>query len=151
MGAGGCRSNRHAAKMTFLIAKPSTGHNAWVKEAGPLQFGVEKAKINWGTYFQNAIRTRGSASSQFEDYSGKGPWVVVQNTSGEKRVLEAAKKMKEARARAAAIENEYKTLSVVQWCERYASFFYNRVTLNAGSEPDMGRLHILVCRSFSGS
>ncbi len=106
--------------MTFLIAKAaSTGHDAWVEETGPLHFGVEKSKINWGTYFQNAIRTRGSASSQFEDYSGRGPSVVVQNTSGEKRVLEAAKNMKEGRVSAAAIENDYKTLSVVQWCERY--------------------------------
>jgi hypothetical protein len=99
-----------------VVAKAgSTRHDAWVA----LEFGVEKSKINWGTYFQNAIRTRGSASSQFEDYSGKGPSVVVQNTSGEKRVLAAAKNMKDARARAATIENDYKTLSVAQWCERY--------------------------------
>ena len=84
-----------------------------------LEFGVEKSKINWGTYFQNAVRTRGSASSQFEDYSGRGPSVVVQNASGEKRVLEAAKNMKEARVRAVAIENDYKTLSTAKWCERY--------------------------------
>ena len=102
--------------MAFLIAKArSTRHDAWV----PLEFGVEKSKINWGTYFENAMRTRGSASSQFEDYSGRGPSVVVQNTSGEKRVLEAARNMKDARARAATIENDYKTLSVAQWCERY--------------------------------
>jgi hypothetical protein len=90
-----------------------------MEETGPLQFGVEKSKIKWGTYFQNAIRTRGSASSQFEDYSGRGPSVVVQNALGEKRILEAAKNMKEARARAAAIENDYKTLGAAQWCERY--------------------------------
>jgi hypothetical protein len=90
-----------------------------MQETGSLRFGVEKSKINWGTYFQNAVRTRGSANSQFEDYSGRGPSVVVRNTSGEKRILEAAKNMKEARARVAAIENDYKTLSVAQWCERY--------------------------------
>ena len=44
--------------------------------------------------------------------------VVVQNAFGEKRVLEAAKNMKGARS-AAAIENDYKTLSTAQWCERY--------------------------------
>jgi hypothetical protein len=90
-----------------------------MEETGPLQFGVEKSKINWGTYLQDAIRTRGSASSQFKDYSGRGPSVVVQNALGEKRVLEAAKNMKEGRARAAAIENDYKTLGAAQWCERY--------------------------------
>jgi hypothetical protein len=90
-----------------------------MEETGPLQIGVEKSKVKWGTYFQDAIRTRGSASSQFEDYSGSGPSVVVQNAFGEKRVLETAKNMKEARARAAAIENDYKTLSAAQWCERY--------------------------------
>jgi hypothetical protein len=90
-----------------------------MEETGPLRFEVEKSKINWGTYFQNAVRTRGSASSQFEDYSGRGPSVVVQNASGEKRVLEAAKNIKEARVRAVAIENDYKTLSAANWCERY--------------------------------
>jgi hypothetical protein len=88
-------------------------------ETGLLQFGVEKSKINWGTYLQDAIRTRGSAGSQFQDYSGRGPSVVVQNAFGEKRVLEAAKNMKEARTRAATIENDYKTLTTAQWCERY--------------------------------
>ncbi len=88
-------------------------------ETGPLQFGVEKSKIKWGTYFQDALRTRGSASSQFEDYSGGGPSVVVQNASGEKRVLQVTRSMKEARTRAAAIENDYKTLGPAQWCERY--------------------------------
>jgi hypothetical protein len=102
--------------MTCVIAKAgSTRHDAWV----PLAFGVEKSKIHWGTYFQNALRSRGSASSQFEDYSGRGPSVVVQNTSGDKRVLAGAENMKDARARAATIENDYKTLSVAQWCERY--------------------------------
>jgi hypothetical protein len=102
--------------MTCVIAKAgSTRHDVWV----PLEFGVEKSKIHWATYFQNAIRSRGSASSQFEDYSGRGPSVVVQNTSGDKRVLAAAKNMKDARARAVTIENDYKTLSVAQWCERY--------------------------------
>jgi hypothetical protein len=90
-----------------------------MEETGPLQFGVEKSKINWGAYFRDAIRPQGPASSQFEDYSGRGPTVVVQNAFGEKRVLEAAKNMKEARARAAAIEDDYKTLSTTQWCQRY--------------------------------
>jgi hypothetical protein len=45
--------------------------------------------------------------------------VVVQNAYGEKRVLEVTKNVKEARARAVAIENDYKTLGPAQWCERY--------------------------------
>ena len=87
--------------------------------SGPLQFGVEKAKINWGTYLQDMMRTRGSASSQFKDYSGRGPSVVVRNASGEKRVLEVTKTVKQARDRVAAIEQDYKTLGAAQWCESY--------------------------------
>ncbi len=90
-----------------------------MKEPAPLKVVVEKPKIKWGTYFQDMMRTRGSASSQFQDYSRSGPSVVVQNASGEKRVLQATKNVKEARDRAAAIENDYKSLGLAQWCERY--------------------------------
>ena len=103
-----------------LIAEaPATRQHSGMEETGPLQFGVEKSKMNWGTYFQDAMRTGGTASSQFEDYSGTGPLVVVQNAYGEKRVLEVTKNVKEARARSVAIENDYKTLGPAQWCERY--------------------------------
>jgi hypothetical protein len=90
-----------------------------MEEMGPLQFGVEKSKMNWGTYFQDAMRTRGTASSQFKDYSDRGPSVVVQNAYGVKWVLEVTKNVKEARARAVAVENDYRTLGPAQWCERY--------------------------------
>ena len=88
--------------------------------AGTLRFGVEKAKINWGTFFQDMMRSgRGAASSQFENYSGRGPSVVVQNANGEKRVLEVTKKLKDAQDRAAVIEGDFRTLSTEDWCERY--------------------------------
>jgi hypothetical protein len=90
-----------------------------VEASGLLHFEVEKPKINWGTFFQDMMRTRGSAGSQFQDYSGRGPSVVAQNGNGDKRVLEVTKSVKIARARAASIESDYKTLSVEQWCERY--------------------------------
>jgi hypothetical protein len=103
-----------------LIAEAATTWQAGVMEpSGRLQFGVEKAKINWGTYLQDMFRSRGSASSQFQSYSGRGPSVVVQNTRGEKQVIEVTKTVKEARDRAAAIEEDYKTLGPAQWCERY--------------------------------
>jgi hypothetical protein len=88
-------------------------------DSGTLRFGVEKAKINWGTFLQDIMRSRGSASSQFQNYSGRGPSVVVRNANGEKRVLEVSKTVKEARDRATAIETDFKTLDTAQWCERY--------------------------------
>jgi hypothetical protein len=103
-----------------LIAEAATTEQAGVMEpSAQLQFGVEKAKINWGTYLQDMFRSRGSASSQFQSYSGRGPSVVVQNARGEKRVIEVTKSVKEARDRAAAIAKDYKTLSATQWRERY--------------------------------
>jgi hypothetical protein len=86
--------------------------------ADTLRFGVEKAKINWGTLFRDTMRG-GSASNQFEDYSGRGPSVVVQNGHGEKRVLEVTKKLKDAQERASVIENDFRTLSTEDWCHRY--------------------------------
>jgi len=85
---------------------------------GPLKFGVEKAKIKWGAYFRDAMRS-GSASGQFEGYSGRGPSVVVENAQGERRILEVTSNVKEARKRAAAIESDYTTLGTAEWCERY--------------------------------
>ena len=84
-----------------------------------LKFGVEKAKIKWGSYLQDAIRSRGSASSQFQSYSGAGPSVVAQNSRGDKRVVEVVKSTKEARERVIAIEKDFVSLGVEQWCERY--------------------------------
>jgi hypothetical protein len=79
---------------------------------------VEKAKIKWGTLFRDTMRS-GSASSQFERYSGRGPSVVVTNANGERRVLEVTKTVKEARERAAAVEQDFTTLNTAEWCERY--------------------------------
>lgn len=59
-----------------------TGHDDRVG-ADTLRFAVEMAKIDWGTLFRDVMRG-GSASSQFEDYSGRGPSVVAQNANGEK-------------------------------------------------------------------
>jgi len=89
-------------------------------DAGTLRFEVQKAKINWGTFFQDMMRSGSVATgSQFENYSGRGPSVVVQNVHGEKRVIEVTKKLKDARDRAAVIEKDFKTLSTQDWCERY--------------------------------
>jgi hypothetical protein len=107
-----------------------------MEKTGPLQFDVEKSKINWGTYFKDTMRTRGAASSQFEDYSGSGPRVVVRNAYGEKKVLEVAKNAREARARAETIANDYITLGASQWCERYdvpSSFMTSQTTADAAS------------------
>lgn len=89
-------------------------------EAGTLRFGVEKAKLNWGAYFRDQVRGSSPAVGMtFENYSGKGPSVVIQNAKGEKRVIEVAKTVKEARNRATTMEQDFKTLTTAEWCERY--------------------------------
>jgi hypothetical protein len=84
-----------------------------------LRFEVTKAKINWGSLFQDMMRTGASGNTRFDNYSGRGPSVVVQNANGEKRVLEVTKKLKDAQDRAATIEGDFRTLSTEDWCERY--------------------------------
>ena len=86
-------------------------------EAGSLQFRVEKAKVNWSTYFQDMFRPKFGGG--FKSYSGKGPSIVVENQTGEKRVVEMTNTVKEARDRAATIEQDFKKLSTPEWCERY--------------------------------
>jgi hypothetical protein len=90
-----------------------------VVEAGTLRFEVEKAKIVWGAFLRDLGRWNPATASQFENYSGKGPSVVVHNANGEKRVLEVTTTVKEARDRATAIEHDFKTRSTAEWCERY--------------------------------
>ncbi len=62
---------------------------------------------------------RGAASSQFENYSGKGPSVVAHTANGEKRIIEVTKKLKDAQDRAAVIEKDFRSLSTEDWCDRY--------------------------------
>jgi hypothetical protein len=89
--------------------------------AGTLRFGVENPKLKWGAYFRDMMRGRSPAAGMtWENYSGRGPSIVIQNARGEKRVVEVVKSVKEARDRATTIEREYKTLDTAAWCERYS-------------------------------
>ncbi len=82
-----------------------------------LRFEVSKAKISWGTYFQDLMRP--AFGGGFKSYTGRGPSVVAENRAGERRVVEVAKTMEEAKERAATIEQDFKTFSTSEWCERY--------------------------------
>lgn len=92
-------------------------------EAGTLQFEVEKAKVNWRAFLHNMglgrTMSATTMNSRYDATSGPGPSVVVHNAIGEKRVLEVTKTVKEARDRVAAIEKDFNTLNLAQWCERY--------------------------------
>jgi hypothetical protein len=85
--------------------------------SGTLQFHVTKSKINWRTYFMDTMRPKFGGG--FEDYSGKGPSVVAENSKGETRVLAVCTKPKEAEATAATMEGDFRTLGPAAWCERY--------------------------------
>ena len=79
--------------------------------ASTLQFGVEKAKINWGAFIRNMGLGRTTSettmNSRYDPTSDRGPSVVVHNANGEKRILEVTKTVKEARDRVAAIEKDF--------------------------------------------
>ena len=99
-----------------------TGQDVGVA-AGRLQFGVEKAKVNWRAFIHNMglgrTMSASTMTSRYDPTSGPGPSVVVHNANGEKRILEVTKTVKEARDRVAAIEKDFKTFNLAQWCERY--------------------------------
>jgi CRISPR/Cas system CMR-associated protein Cmr5 small subunit len=84
---------------------------------GQLEFQVVKPRIKWGTYFQDLFRPKFGGG--FESYSGKEPSVVAQNASGENRVIAVFRSLQEAVEAATVIENDFKTLGVAAWCERY--------------------------------
>jgi hypothetical protein len=99
----------------FSIAEAApTGQNVGV-EAGTLQFGVEKAKVNWGAFIHNMglgrTMSETTMNSRYDPTSGPGPSVVVHNANGEKRLLEVTKTIKEARDRAAAMEQDLNRLT----------------------------------------
>lgn len=50
---------------------------------------------------------------------GGSPSVVAENLKGGKHVLEVAETAEEAEDRAATIEQDFRTLSPLEWCERY--------------------------------
>jgi hypothetical protein len=82
-----------------------------------LRFEVTNQKISWGTYLQDLMRPKFGGG--FKSYSGRGPSVVAENERGERRVIETTKSIKEARDRMAGIEQDFKTLSAAEWCDRY--------------------------------
>jgi hypothetical protein len=90
-----------------------------VQTSGTLRFEVYKPKLNLGALFRNTERASPATAGQWEDYSGGRPAVVVYNSNGETRVLETTNTVKEARKRAAAIEQDFKTLGAAEWCVRY--------------------------------
>jgi hypothetical protein len=82
-----------------------------------LRFDVVKSKINWGSYFRDLMKPRFGGG--FDSYSGRGPSVVAQNSTGEKRVMAVTKKMDDAKERAEAIERDFNALDLDAWCKRY--------------------------------
>jgi hypothetical protein len=82
-----------------------------------LQFQITKAKIKWGTYFQDLFRPKFGGG--FDSYSGRGPSVVARNAKSEKRVIAVFKDLQDAKNGAAVIESDFKRLGPVAWCERY--------------------------------
>jgi hypothetical protein len=89
-----------------------------VADPGQLEFSAVKSKIKWSTYFQNMFRPKFGGG--FADYSAGGPTVVADNSHGQRRVIATAKTMEEASQRAGEIEEEFKTLDLASWCERYS-------------------------------
>ena len=87
-------------------------------EADTLRFEVEKTKFSLIALIRDGWLGKTSVNGRYEN-PVTGPSVVAQNTKGEKRVLEVAKNLNEARDRATAIENDFKTIGTTQWCEKY--------------------------------
>ncbi len=85
--------------------------------SGTLQFQVTRPKINWGAYFVDMMRPKFGGG--FEDYSGKSPSVVAQNSQGDERVIVVCKRLKDAMDKAALIESEFTMLGADAWCDRY--------------------------------
>jgi hypothetical protein len=65
----------------FSIAEAApTGQDVGV-EAGTLQFGVEKAKVNWAAFIRNMGVGRTTTNGRYDPTSGPGPSVVVHNAT----------------------------------------------------------------------
>jgi hypothetical protein len=73
--------------------------------------------MSWGTYLQDLMRPKFGGG--FTSYSGRGPAVIAENATGERRVVAVTKKLQEARDQATVIERDFETLGAAQWCERY--------------------------------
>jgi hypothetical protein len=48
------------------------------------------------------------------------PEVAVYNAAGQRRVLDVTDTAEEARDRASTIENDFETMEIQEWCERYS-------------------------------
>ena len=81
--------NRVVGRDDLLIAPAApAGHNVSDGGVRPAPVWRRKGEDQLGTYLQDMMQNRGTASSQFKDYSGRGPSVVVQNAFGENGSLQ---------------------------------------------------------------
>jgi hypothetical protein len=53
------------------------------------------------------------------DVGYRYPEVAAYNSTGKRRVIEVVDTDDEAQDRASAIEDDFKTLTIEEWCERY--------------------------------
>jgi hypothetical protein len=89
--------------------------------AAELRFEVTeatKSRFSVKTYFQD--RFRPEFGGGFKPYSsGRGPSVLAKNVRGELCVIEVAKTMADAQDRATLIEEDFRRLSIEDWCSKY--------------------------------
>jgi len=82
---------------------------------------VTRPTTSWFTAILDGI-----SGGSVGDYRGKLPEVVVINSNGERRVLDVLDTEEEANNRAATIRDDFATLDLTDWCDRYEvpeSFF----------------------------
>ena len=61
----------------------------------------------------------GAQGAADRDVGYKYPEMTAYNSMGKRRVVEVLDTDEEAHARASAIEDDFTTLTVEQWCDRY--------------------------------
>ena len=61
----------------------------------------------------------GAQGAASRDVGYKYPEVVAYNTMGERRVIEVLDTDDEAEQRASAIEDDFRSLTIEEWCDRY--------------------------------
>lgn len=87
-------------------------------EPGSLRFEVTATRTSspHGLLLRILDGAQGAAAS---DVGFRYPEVAAYNSTGKRRVIEVLDTDHEAKERASAIEDDFRTLPVEEWCDRY--------------------------------
>lgn len=94
---------------------PANDHGSVATEE--LRIEVTRRKDSWFRFLIDFVS--GLSANSGEEYVSRYPEVAIYNSSGERRVVKITDTEEEAQEFAAALAQDRRQMTILDWCERY--------------------------------